>query len=742
MTGYGGGTYGGGAYGGAVTVGKPFLVDQLGTTARLGVEVAFGADLTAADTTWTWTDITADVRQSSDSGVELTHGRADEASETQPATCGLELDNRAGAYSLGGGSVHWPNIRQGAPVRVRVDAGDGAGYKLLFQGYADSWQPSWDQTGRFAVVVLSASGVLRRLAQNSAPVLSSLRRFLVNESDVVAYWPCEDGSTSTRALSALEGSPGLLWTVGEPNFAADANTYDCSLPLPTLKNGAVDGYVLDYVHTGKWQHKVLISVPSTGATDLGSLSRLYTSSTELAVIDVVYTTAGGLRLFGFNRAGVTTLDTGPIAFNIDGRPGRLSLEFSQNGANVDYFIGWQIIAGSITGISGAVAATLGKVTRVLIGADFNHPDVTFGHVLVQAVITDRFADSGELKAFDNETTFTRITRLCAENSVDFNGFGDSTSFNQITDKSGPQLAAPLLDLLRDIEKVDQGILVDGLSAGLLFYTRRFRESRAAAMTIDVAAGQLSGVLTPVDDDQGLLNKVMVSRPRGSTVLFENTDGPASTAAVGVYDGSETISVKSDDALPQYAGWLVGKGSVPGYRYPTVAIDLAANPGLVPQWLAFNPGDRLLISNPGVAVGHPVDRIEAEVLGYTQTLTRHRWFAEINCAPYLPWSVAKLAVDSADTGDFVWRLDTGGAQLAAAATAGATSLSVTTTLGPVWTTTASDCPFTAEVAGIPVTVTAVSGAASPQTFTVTGSTVTKALPVGSPVSLYRPRVLGL
>ena len=77
-----------------------------------------------------------------------------------------------------------------------------------------------------------------------------------------------------------------------------------------------------------------------------------------------------------------------------------------------------------------------------------------------------------------------------------------------------------------------------------------------------------------------------------------------------------------------------------------------------------------------------------------------------------------------------------------ASAGATSLSVATASGPLWTTTADDCPLYIEVGGIRVTVTAISGASSPQTFTVTGSTVTKALASGLEVALWRPVGPGL
>ena len=67
----------------------------------------------------------------------------------------------------------------------------------------------------------------------------------------------------------------------------------------------------------------------------------------------------------------------------------------------------------------------------------------------------------------------------------------------------------------------------------------------------------------------------------------------------------------------------------------------------------------------------------------------------------------------------------------------TSRTVNITAGPLWTTT--EVPFDILVGGEQMTVTAVAGAASPQTFTVTRSVngVVKAHASGEAVTLYSP-----
>lgn len=70
---------------------------------------------------------------------------------------------------------------------------------------------------------------------------------------------------------------------------------------------------------------------------------------------------------------------------------------------------------------------------------------------------------------------------------------------------------------------------------------------------------------------------------------------------------------------------------------------------------------------------------------------------------------------------------------------ATSLSVATTSGPLWTTDAGEFPFDLMVGGERMTVTAITGTTSPQTFAVTRSVngIVKDHPAGTAVELFAP-----
>jgi hypothetical protein len=93
----------------------------------------------------------------------------------------------------------------------------------------------------------------------------------------------------------------------------------------------------------------------------------------------------------------------------------------------------------------------------------------------------------------------------------------------------------------------------------------------------------------------------------------------------------------------------------------------------------------------------------------------------------------------DAGPSDTRYDSTGSTLATAIDATATSLSVAVNSGPLWTTDAGNFPIDISVFGERMTVTAVTGASSPQTFTVTRSVngVSRPIGAGADVRLHRP-----
>jgi hypothetical protein len=726
--------------------GVPLLPQRL-DGAKVEVAIAWGADLTADEDTWTWTDITEYVRF--DPGVSTALGRNDEASTSNPATLSLVLDNSDHEFSLGGRSPNWPNVRRGTPVRVRVDPGGGGGGRVVLQGNADGFTPGWDAlTGQIPVVTLSVSGALRRLAQGSAPIQGSYRRVMAALDSIVAYWPLEEGKAATYA-PALRGGGDFVLT-GEPDWDSD-DEFDCSAPLPAIGTGRFVADVDTYtVSASQQQLRFLLHIPDDGLTDGTVLAHISMTGT-IHRWDLTYQVNLGvpvLGLYRYNESDGSLNESSLIAFTgLNGFAGRVSLAWTQSGANII----WQLSLtraeyGAVAEFVGATTTgrTAGIVEQIDINPHSADIDASIGHVTVENTITDLFAEADSLIAHEGDfptSSNGRLARLCTENQVPLQRFSTGATLGDL-ERMGPQRIAPLLDLLRECEASDQGMLWDGRNAGLCYTTRRRRELGAVALTVDAAAGELAEGFEPRDDDQRTRNKMTVTRLNGVTVTREDSTGPMGTGAggIGIYDDSATINNRNDSMARQYALWFVAHGTVEGYRYPSVTVDLAASPHLAAAVLDVLPGERIDVTNLDTTLaGFPDDAVSLVVEGIAHEITTRAWRATFRCSLFEPWAVGEVAAESGDTSDMLLRLDTDGSTVNTTASASATSLSVASS-GELWTVDADDYPLYLSVGGIKVRATACSGGSSPQTMTVDALPAARA--AGLPIMLWEPRRIGL
>jgi hypothetical protein len=733
---------------GAPSVGGVPLLPRILNRAKVQVEAAFGADLTQDEGLWAWTDITEDVRH--DPGITTSLGRADESSTSNPAQMTLTLDNSSGDYSLGGRSRRWPYIRRGTPVRCRIDPGDGSGGRVVLHGSADGWTPGWDLTGRVPTVALSVSGTLRRLGQGSAPIAAVYRRSTAALTTVKAYWPLEEGSFATRGENLRGG--GHFTVTGSPDWASDSTLF-CSAPLPNLSGAYLNATVNAYSSTGSNQVRWLMVLPDGGLPDGTVIAHISTTG-SIHRWDLTYEVgddgAHSIGLYVYRasdgaRVGVAAYTVFGAAF-LGGFAGRASLELVQSGGNIAWRFGLVPAAYGESEFfgSGTVAShTVGIADQIEINPHSAQVGLVVGHVTVENAISSAFAESYALNAYEGEfatSASSRLVRLCAENGIPLQRYTGSGTVSSL-EQAGPQRSAPLLELLAECEAVDQGQLWDGRSAGLQYTTRRRRERGNVVLTIDASQGELADPFEPVDDDQRTRNRWTVTRANGVTRTEEDVDGPLGTDVVGVYDDSTTINNRTDAMAGQYAHWLVGLGTVPGYRYPSVSVDLAAAPHLAGDVLDVVPGDRIDVVGLDDTLDYfPDDTVSLIVEGIAHEISPRAWRVTYQCSLAEPWLVGAVAAETGDTSDMVLRLDTDGSTLAAAyPIAGVTSLSVASS-GALWTTNTDDYPLYLNVGGVKVRATACSGGSSPQTMTIDPLPVPRT--AGVSVKLWEPRRIGL
>ncbi|MDN5857872.1 MAG: hypothetical protein L0H84_04545 [Pseudonocardia sp.] len=701
----------------------------------LGVDVAWGADITDP-ASWTWTDITADVLVADGAQIQLVHGRGDEAGDTQPATCDLLLSNPDGRYSLGPESPNYPNVRRNTPVRVRIRPDADPVALDAFVGFTNGWTPSWDPSGNHATVTLSAAGTLRRLLQRTAPVISSMRRAVlaqINEagSTVTAYWPLEDGPGSSLLTNLVPG--GLPAAIsGEPRLGG-SDAFLSSAPIVAMDEAIIRGAVpTDGNLTSAAQLRWMMDAGPNPSADV-VLVRVATVGT-ITRWDLSWQTGGNIRVQAWDNSGAEVVDTNP-QFNTGDSTRRWQLELSTSGGTITWTVLALEIGYNIGGFfSGTVSGTVSAISAVTVspGADLT---AGIGHIVVSKAIIGLFDQSEQLNAYIGELAHDRVTRLCAENKIPVQLVGVSAV------KMGPQSQATLVELLRECETADQGLLFDGTHSGLTYICGAQRVNAAAALTLNAAAGQIVGSVDPVDNDQRNVNKVTASRFAGAGVVFADLDGPLGITAIGEYEDAVRVNVASDADVIDYAGWEVHKGTRRGYRYPFTRLALHHNPTLAPAWTDTMLGGRIdLTGIATVRTQFPTGTVRSLLEGYSQTIDAYAWDVALVLSSYESWRVGELVADTGDTNPEVLRLDTDGSTVASPASQGATSLSVATPTGPLWTTLADDLPMSVEIGGREITVTAISGASSPQTFTVNALPV--AVASGAPVALWRPTVLGV
>lgn len=740
-----------------VTVGVAGVELHIPGAPKIGVSIAFGGDLTDPDgSDWVFTEVTPLVRVAD--GVHMRHGRADEASVSQPASCSFVLDNRDGRFSLGGRSPYWPNVRQGVPVKVEID--NGSGWSTEFLGYADGFTPSYSQvplTGDRgdAVVTVSASGVLRRMAQGRPAVVSPMRSGLLAAGHLMAYWPCEDGKDATEIASALPGHPPMTFSSRlhgganpwlppkAPAFQA-STVFQASLPLPKINDSEWYGDVPAYPTTNRIQVQCLLDMPESGSNNDSVLLGVITSG-DPSFWEIRYSGQhdnGWLNVRAWRNFSTLPVDT-YINFDLKGKRGLLALLLEPDGGGVKWTLrmlveGYDAAGGYVATLG---SSTVGRVLRVQTATDGGHMDVTLGHIAVRDVLTSHNELNQHLNGWTNEIVGERLLRTATDNLLPYTQPDGLVHFVAVTDRMGRARIGTPLEILRDCEAVDQGILWDGVHPGVTYSTKRYRESRAPAMVLNAAAGQVAMPFAPTHDDSGRVNRALVTRTGGVTAEWIDETGPLGRRIIGDYSDSLDVNVSVDAAAVQYAGWLVHQGTIEGYRWPRLSLDLARNSELRDAWLALNLGDRVDVAGVGaVNLSAPAETISLAVEGYEQTITDSSWRVQLNTSLYRRWAVACAGDTSGSAAEFEARADTDSSEIAALVSAGQTTLSVATLSGPLWTVDPADYPFQLDVGGVAVTAHSCSGSSSPQTFTVDAMPVTR--PAGTKVQLWLPPVLGL
>lgn len=614
-----------------------------------------------------------------------------------------------------------------SPRTWTVSAGAISNTYRRFLGEVSEWPPQWDTGGKDVTTPIAASGILQRYNQSKTVLQSTLRRRIPSEPTLLAYWPMEEGADATQAASPIAGVQPMQVTGF--TWAADS-TLAGSGPLPQLAPpSSMAARVPPAI--GDWHVECVFK-----------LDTLPASPTLMLQVNLGGGTAATIQfLIGVGVARIQALDTtGAVVATDDSPPdgftngwGRLQVKVSTSGGTVSLFGQWIIIGSTGATLSGtSFSGAPGRVTSVSGSWGSGFSDLRIGHLAVFNTFDPGTYDNADI-AFDGESAAARLMRVAVEQAVPLSIAARSTD----TEPVGPQAQDTFLNVVTSAAQADEGMLHEAREfLGIRYRGRASLYNQPSALDLPyVATPQaLMAPLRPVDDLQGVRNDSTVTRLNGSFGRSVITTGPLSTLppplGIGTgYDEDVTLNLHSDDQAAMHAGWRTHVGTWDEARFPEVNLSLEKNPALIPAVARIDTGSRIRITPP-LLKQLPPDPIDQLVLGYEENISQFSWRFAFACQPYGPYRVA--VADDAVQG----RADTDGSQLGTSITSTATSMQIATTSGPLWDTDPAQYPLDIRMGGETITVTAVSGASSPQTATITRSvnTVVKAQTAGTAITV--------
>lgn len=591
------------------------------------------------------------------------------------------------------------------------------------------WPVRWDKSGNNVTAPIAGAGILRRLSQGQSALRSPMYRQLSLWSPA-GFWPLEDGSDSTAASSAVARVAAATCTdvtfgaTGPPGAAGAVTLNAAASKVVGLTPNAP---------TTATGYAAMFMFKQQSAAGADSTLALWSATGTVATWQLITAAGGSVKLFGYGADGATVVSSGAVVWGA-ADPTQwvaIQLETEVSGGTVNWALTWNSVTSpSFVSTFGSYAGTAGRLLGVtLTGTAGCSYSMSWLGENTLPFVTSTFAqvESG----FAGELAGDRLVRLCAEEGIPLTVIGDTAD----TAAMGVQTPAALLDLLRECEVADQGVLHErGAGLGYLTHAQKYAISATSAtMGLDFASGHIAEPPEPTDDDQRLRNRIRLRRPGGVGEVTAQDDD--SIAASGVYADDLTANLATDDALVDHASWRLHLGTYDELRWPRIVLNLARSTSLITSWLKVQIGSRITIANPPDEVAGGVD-LDLIVEGWTETLSSYRWDVELVCSPAKPWNVG-----AADDGTIRW--DSASTTLKADATSGATSVTFrTANINDLWSTTHT--PYDVTILGQVNTVTAMGAAslvsgAYDQAATLTRGVngVTKALTAGAEIHIATP-----
>lgn len=572
-------------------------------------------------------------------GIESFRGYPRSSDEPTATEIRAMVDNTDGRWSrMNVAGAWWPYMQEG--TQFRVSRWTGAAWSVRATGQLYDlpldFTPGDDTTShRWAHVTVRG-----RLAAEDAATSSGsfLRRNILAEvtaGNVVAYWPGEDPSGSSRIISAVRGQPDITNVPGV-NFAADAD-YPGSDPLWTFTEGVTMGVGLapyERPIPERWTFGFALRVPEEPAGTAPIIVVGTPGDVRNWLIELVPGSPPQLDFHAYNVSGTDQIGTGTVNFTVAGasagealygEPVAVVIDAVQDGADIDWSITlWH--NGSGQGRSGTITSqTLTPIGG--IASQVTYGGMTFGHWAVG--ITEDRLDAvywDGMRGLDPVTQFARVA-IDADWPLDISAWSGHSS----TTEMGPLGTDNAASRLRLITRTEHGLMFEARDGDIVSVPRSALQNQTTALELTLA--QIAS-LKPIGDRTIFTNRVTARNEAGGEAV---ADAPAPfdpTTTGTVAPGSIDVCLDGDDALGDVASYEATLKTWPDYQYEITLLLHGPASGLLADVLALEIGDLVTVPDPP---GHVTSApIAQQVMGIREYNAELTYTVILNTRPAGPW----------------------------------------------------------------------------------------------------------
>lgn len=644
--------------------------------------------------------------------------------------------------------------------------------KYRHHGEITSWPQPRDITGNNAWVDIESTGVLNREQQGTPEEASALYKNYTAPAGVqsfknsagggaavgsfgpiypVAYWPLEDnalpGADTDAEPQEETGSalhtqlPGVI--TGTVEFGSD-NTFFASKSAAKFTTGSMARFQVTEGEEGAWVVEFIIYAPD-GITNGTRIAEVRQTGAD-RIIRLTYSATDTLVLTVHDASGTQIDTSGSVSVPINRRHNRIAIT-SWNGS-YDLYVENQSDRTWNDSVGFASGTATGRVYEVRLNANQLMNGAYLAHLAVfDGVYSDIYPyasglnlptsqQASPMDAWRREPAARRAERLTWEQQLVNYNIGSGGPW------MGIQGAKSYVESMQEVQATDMGYLYEPRQVlGLGYRTRSSMYNQPVMLDLSYEGNDLSGTFSPVRDNRGSINDMTVVKDFGTKGRYELTEGTRSTQnppnGIGRYRDEQTISLYRDRDLVSQAAWRVFVGTRDDLRVDTITIALE-NPRIgevadnVYRFYTADIGDRIQLTDLPLLM--LPDDMELSIVGYTETFDQFQHTITFNCVPGSAFAVGQTVETTSTTSS---KTNSQTTTLNEDLDTTETGVDVAIESGSaLWTTSGVD--FDIVIGGERMTVTSVSGASSPQTFTVTRSVngVVKSHSTGASVQLFK------